>query len=210
MHIMFDIDGTLIDSNGFDADCFVAAVQEAKNIHIDTDWSRYQYVSDRGILKQVIDEHNLSETLEELEAQVKPIFIQKVSDYLSKHPAKPIDGAVRFLKNIKNDSRYTMSIATGGWGETAILKLKSAGFDLNGIQLFSSNDHYDRCEIMKKAANQCAEPQQKVLYFGDAEWDVKACEALDWTLIIVGPKTNHENKVKCFKLSTLDKILDYS
>ncbi|WP_283131967.1 hypothetical protein [Enterovibrio norvegicus] len=43
----------------------------------------------------------------------------------------------------------------------------------------SSNDHYARIEIMKSARMR-ADPTNTlpITYFGDAEWDVRACQQL--------------------------------
>lgn len=49
---MFDIDGTLIESDDFDSECFTEAVKEVTGFDIDTDWSRYEHVTDAGILNE--------------------------------------------------------------------------------------------------------------------------------------------------------------
>lgn len=55
--VMFDIDGTLVESYDFDASCFVQAVQNVLDICIDTDWSKYVHVTDSGILDEIISTH---------------------------------------------------------------------------------------------------------------------------------------------------------
>ena len=44
-----------------------------------------------------------------------------------------------------------ISFATGGWYESAILKLESAGIKISNIPIASANDHHSRIEIMKIA-----------------------------------------------------------
>ncbi len=56
---MFDIDGTLVLSDEFDGKCFLAAIYEVLGHTLDTDWTRYLYVSDAGILDQHIREKGL-------------------------------------------------------------------------------------------------------------------------------------------------------
>ncbi len=54
---IFDVDGTLVQSYGLDAECFVAAFHDAFGIaDVDTDWARYDHVTDPGIAAQVIRE----------------------------------------------------------------------------------------------------------------------------------------------------------
>jgi len=75
----------------------------------------------------------------------------------------------------------SLSIATGGWEETALLKLQSAGIDVSGIPIASSNDHYARIEIMKMARVKASACESfPVTYFGDAAWDQKACRELGY------------------------------
>ncbi len=52
MHLIaFDIDGTLIDSDEFDSELFVQAVQAVLGIDIDDNWSVYRHVTDGGIMQ---------------------------------------------------------------------------------------------------------------------------------------------------------------
>jgi hypothetical protein len=54
MHlVMFDVDGTLVDPAGFDAELYVEAVRSVLDISIGSDWNSYEHVSDSGILEQV-------------------------------------------------------------------------------------------------------------------------------------------------------------
>lgn len=59
MHlVMFDIDGTLTQTDDVDAACFAQAIRDVLNLpHIDCDWSRYQYVTDSGIATEIIRTH---------------------------------------------------------------------------------------------------------------------------------------------------------
>lgn len=56
--VIFDIDGTLTQTNGVDAECFTAAVQTVLGLPaIDTDWDSYSHVSDRGIIEEISLRH---------------------------------------------------------------------------------------------------------------------------------------------------------
>ena len=63
---MFDIDGTLIDSNEFDNDCYLAAVKEVVGIPLDTNWEKYQHLTDWGILRQTLNELCVQEEQESM------------------------------------------------------------------------------------------------------------------------------------------------
>lgn len=56
MHlVLFDIDGTLVESCDFDTTCFQAAIKDVLGVSIDPDWSRYRHVTDSGILSEVVE-----------------------------------------------------------------------------------------------------------------------------------------------------------
>ncbi len=114
-------------------------------------------------------------------------------------PIKQTEGASNFLAKLKSLKGITLSIATGGWHETAQLKLKSADIDISGIHLSSSSEHYDRVVIMRLALSKShAQNQDSVTYFGDGEWDRKACSKLGYNFVLIGNKTEHHQKMSDF------------
>ena len=198
-HVMLDVDGTLLQSYDMDEQCFVQAVMEATGLAISTDWGSYPYATDRGILKTFIEQHALTVTLEELENIVKPLFIRNVQKAIEVSPAREILGAKGFVTHLLESDQYVVSIATGGWGETAKIKLASAGFDVSNLVIMSSNDHYSRESIMQLAKSEINQANDyPVTYFGDAEWDLKACNQLGVNVVIVGDRVSHHQRIPDF------------
>ncbi|MBN3572464.1 MAG: HAD hydrolase-like protein [Vibrio sp.] len=207
-HVMLDIDGTLLQSYEMDEQCFVDAVRETTGLEISTDWGSYPFVTDRGILKTFIQEQGLKYSLAELESIVKPIFIRNVQQSVARSPAQEVSGAKKFVSYLLDSDEYVVSIATGGWGETAKIKLESAGFETEKLAIMSSNDHYSRIKIMelaKSAINQT--DNYPVTYFGDAEWDLEACKELAVNVVIVGDRVNHYQRIQDF--NCLDTALSF-
>ena len=66
------------------------------------------------------------------------------------------------------------------------MKLLRAGFDLINPVLFSSDYSDERVEIMKKCLLALGSCFNRMVYIGDAEWDLQAAEALGWHFISVG------------------------
>ena len=199
-HIMFDVDGTLVQSNDFDTDCFVRAIEEVLNISIDSDWSKYRHVSGVGILDEIIHEDELKESKIAIKLKVKETFIRLISEYLESEPAKEVPGASLFLSQLSSIDDVTLSIATGGWHETAILKLQSAGIDVSDIPIASSNDHFSRTEIMRIAKSKAGKQHSgKCTYFGDGVWDKKACNELGYNFVLVGKNADHNQNINDFQ-----------
>ncbi len=198
-HVMFDVDGTLVESFEFDEACYLDAVYAVLGHYLDSDWNRYAHVSDAGILDEHLQSIGKWGERDAIHAEVKKAFIANIEAHLKQTPAKPIRGAAGFIKQLRANNSVSISIATGGWGETALLKLKSAGIDVRGLPLISSNDHYSRTEIMKIARQKAgATSEHNITYFGDAAWDKRACETLGFNFVLVGERCEHHQSIDDF------------
>lgn len=197
---MFDIDGTLVQSYDFDSECFISAVKEVVGVNINSDWSSYAHVTDAGILNEILESKGISDR-QAICSEVKNVFIHKIEEQININPVREIEGASFFLEHLKSINYIALSFATGGWYETATLKLQAAGIDFWDIPIASSNDHFDRVEIMKIAASRAAkDTAYSCTYFGDGSWDKQACEQLDYKFVLVGKKVKHKPNIINFKL----------
>jgi hypothetical protein len=126
-------------------------------------------------------------------------------------PMVPVPGAIEFIEQLRSDPKWVVSFATGGWLETALMKLKSAGFDINDLNIASSNDHFSRTEIMKIAASRTMGNRSiDFTYFGDATWDVNACNELNVNLVLVGNRTQHHQQIDDYlNLDEIFKFVNY-
>lgn len=192
--MMLDIDGTLVESYEIDSQCFIDAVKDVTGLSIDSDWSKYRHVTDSGILDEVFPSERCSNS-EAIKVKIKRCFLKKLEQALAQQPVKEVVGAAAFLKLLQSMDNVVVSLATGGWRESAMLKLNSANIHFSSIPLASSNDHYSRIEIMKLAANS----QYPCTYFGDGVWDKEACDSLGYSFVLVGSKFEHHPSIKDFQ-----------
>ena len=196
---MFDVDGTLIESYDFDSECFTEAVKEVTGLDIDTDWARYKHVTDTGILNEFFNENSIENTNEVTE-NIKCVFLAKIQSRIDEESINEISGASEFITKLKELDDVVISFATGGWLDSAVLKLESAGIDISGIPIASSNDHHSRIEIMKIAEQRAIkESRLSFTYFGDGSWDLKACKELGVNFVLVGDKLEHNQSIKSFE-----------
>jgi FMN phosphatase YigB (HAD superfamily) len=202
--LVFDIDGTLTESTAFDAHCYKEAVFGVlPNVEFKADWGDYQHITDSGILYEICTSHNLVHDFDAIEREVKRGFFENVDGYLSASVLKATSGAVEFLRFLNDSPDYDIAFATGGWKETAIMKLHNAGFSFDERTVFSASDAHERINIMSKAQRYLTNKLTvsnigTPIYFGDASWDVLACSELNWPLILVGDRVEHENKISHF------------
>lgn len=209
MHlVMFDIDGTLIESYDFDSICFVEAIREVLGITISADWARYQHVTDSGILSQIIDERFLDQNRNEIVRSVKEKFLARTKNHLSLNTVLPVAGAAEFLSEIYRRKDITLVFATGGWLESARMKLDASQIYFPDIPIASASDHHSRIEIMKCAQNKTGYSKyESITYFGDGLWDLKASLALGYNFILVGNRVDYHQSISDFR--DIDLVLNY-
>mgnify|MGYP001818985296 CR=1 FL=1 len=186
--IILDVDGTLIDSMGVDPRLYFSSIERVLGPVSLRDLNDYDHVTDSGILGQILEENGFSGT-GKLAASVKSMFMKGLNSHIEHVGSFPvIDGAVEFVERIRKSTDTSIAIATGCWRESALLKLKTSGFNIEGIPVATSDDSPSRVEIMRSALRMTGSDAGGVTYFGDAEWDERACHDLGWNFVAVGPR----------------------
>src|SRR5438046_7379642 len=69
---IFDIDGTLIDSNAVDNECFLASLETSADA---TDWSDYPHHTDRGLTREFLRRKWLRDPVESEITRYRTAFI---------------------------------------------------------------------------------------------------------------------------------------
>jgi len=195
MHlVMFDIDGTLVDSAGFDTQLYVQAVKSVLGVEIDSDWNAYEHVSDSGILDEVMRDAGRGDRAAAA-ALVQERFVGLVRESLRRAPAavREIAGAKRLVERLLEAPDVRVGVATGGWEPTAKLKLAHVGIEVARVGFASSTDALQRTSIMQLAAERAMRgaPFERATYFGDGAWDKRASAALGYDFIAVGRAVSH-------------------
>jgi len=186
--VVFDLDGTLVDSDAFDGNLYIEAIREViGSAEVDESWRRYRHVTDAGVLAQIMEEHGMADA-EDLRVRVRDVFGSKIQRHLAHGGAcEAIPGARAAIEQLRAN-RYKIGIATGGWGHTARMKLSHAGIPLEGLVLTSSDDSYDRVEIMTACLRHLGGTPDRAVYVGDGLWDLEASQRAGWGFIGVGEK----------------------
>jgi len=185
--VVFDIDGTLLQSDEVDGDLFVAAVTKVLDVaDVRKDWTTYRNVTDSGILREIMEDLGISARASLFDA-VKDEFIAMLAAHIRTHGAfREIPGAVEFVSRLRRSDSYYVAYATGAWRESATLKLRSAGFPVDDVCIATSSDFDDRVSIMRAALSGAPPGIGKVTYFGDGVWDRAAANQLGWKFVAVG------------------------
>jgi phosphoglycolate phosphatase-like HAD superfamily hydrolase len=209
--VMFDVDGTLVDSAGFDSELYAEAARTVLGVEVDRSWRSYRHVTDSGVLEELLSDH-APEQRGGLRKSVRDSFIDSVRRHLGgdMSPIREIRGAKRLVDALVATAGVRVAIATGGWHETTLLKLAAIGLDASRIAVATSSDAVARVDIMRLAEQRAltgAAAASRRTYFGDAAWDRSASAELGYDFVAVGNTVHHPTRYA--DLSELDAILEH-
>lgn len=189
--VIFDVDGTLTDTNKVDADCFVRSFNEEFSIsHINQNWQNYTYSTDSGITQQIFQKKlgrfPSNEELFKLKKRFLYLLNQAAQD---PNLFSAIPGATSVISKLQQLD-YHIAIATGGWYDSAIFKLQKAGI-VTDIPIASADDSISREDIIETVILKSkkwyrVENFQKTVFIGDGVGDLKAATNLKIPFIGVG------------------------
>jgi phosphoglycolate phosphatase-like HAD superfamily hydrolase len=193
---MFDIDGTLVDSWGFDNRDYADAIRSVLEVEVDDTWRSYRHVTDGGILEELLASKSFDRPIAELGAEVKRRFMATVYARFAHDPApvREIPGAKALIELLATLPGVRVAIATGGWAESARLKLAAIGIDADALPHATSSDRIERSRIMQLAEERAlgGAPWTTRTYFGDGDWDKRASAELGYRFVAVGPRVKHD------------------
>ena len=192
--VMFDVDGTLVIGNVIDDVCFSQAIKEVLGVsQIDTDWSHYSNVTDSGITSEIIKKHLFKRATEDDINSVRRSYLSRLQDEIGRNPNsfRATLGAKELITALLSEDDVFVSMATGSWHDSALLKLRTVGFLFDNIPIASSDDAHKRESILRKSydfaiANAGCEEFQSVLYIGDHPRDYVNSRKLGYDFIGIG------------------------
>ena len=196
--VIFDIDGTLVHSNKVDSQCFSDAYEAVFDRSFPSiDWREYPHVTDDTIFATVFNKHfsRFPTPLEKDNFQKH--FVASIIEKRGRRPEafKEVPGAKAMIENLQQDNRYRVGIATGGWQAPAKVKLDFVGIDYSEIPAGYADGNPTRPDIINMAIRQYrslyGEPT-KIVYVGDAIWDLTTCEEMELPLIGIRVKGDLE------------------
>jgi phosphoglycolate phosphatase-like HAD superfamily hydrolase len=191
--VCFDVDGTLVQSADFDGELYEEAIRAALGVELYADLSRYKNVSDSGILAEILEGFPATERAR-LARDVKIDFINRTKRYVAANPQliQEVPGAVGLVEALRDSPKVRVCIATGGWAETAELKLRSIGLEPNSLAMATSSDAVSRTEIMRLAEARVTQGHvTRRTYFGDGVWDQRAAAELGYDFVAIGGGVSH-------------------
>ncbi|MDD9999999.1 MAG: HAD hydrolase-like protein [Rhodospirillaceae bacterium] len=208
----FDLDGTLADSHAIHVELYFEAVRAVMGIDFGTDWTDFRHRTDSGILNEIIDRSTPNDNRSSMHSEVRRHFTDLTHDYVAARGGviPEIPGALQFVSRLMKHPGVRVAVATGGWKETALIKLRAIGLDPLRLPLASSSDAMSKVDIMRIAERRALpnENAKRKTYFGDSRYDKEASLELGYDFIAIGENVDHHLRYSNFLdiVSILDDL----
>jgi phosphoglycolate phosphatase-like HAD superfamily hydrolase len=174
--ILFDVDGTLIHSNRNDSLSFAETYEELFERPFPTiDWRRYPHVTDTTILNAVLQDH-FGRACSPGEVRVfQDRYIARMQRKRKEDasPYREVPFARETVERLIQDPAYQVGIATGGWKAPAHFKLRHLAFPVDDLTLVGADEKLTREDILGEAIRLSGNGFSRIVYVGDALWDVR-------------------------------------
>ena len=200
--VMFDMDGTLTDSFSLDENCYVQAIEQALGLsNVVTEWESYTHTSSSYCLEEIVRRARgtLPTPAESRAVQSRMVELMSAIHRERGRCTKEIRGAAAAVRAL-HERGYAVAVASGDWEMTARHKLTSAGIPFENLPSAFCDCSHARTEIMRTALARASQHYgcasfERIVYVGDAAWDVRACFDLGWPLVAIA-RGAHADRLK--------------
>jgi phosphoglycolate phosphatase-like HAD superfamily hydrolase len=190
--VLFDVDGTLLDNRGVDDLCYERAFRREFGVpRVDSDWSRFAHCTDSYITREILRVHLRRDATDDEVRRAREAYVAELHTAFAARESvhAPMTGAAAAIRALKRDG-WKLALASGGWRVSALLKLKHSRLPVTRLPGAFADDHVSREGITRiareRAEFRAGREAERVVYVGDAVWDVKACRALGLPFVGIG------------------------
>jgi phosphoglycolate phosphatase-like HAD superfamily hydrolase len=185
MLVIFDIDGTLVDSTAVHHAALTTALLGIGLDPRSKPWSAFRHYTDSGVLDELYrDVRGVGATAAEL-ARLDTAMHHEFASAALGRPVAEIAGARRLLKEL-DEAGVLFGFATGSMRGAAALKLLTLGLDPQAQILVTASEYLSREDIVRQVL---AEGDRRLgcsfnaVLLGDGLWDERVAQSLNMALV---------------------------
>ncbi len=212
--VIFDIDGTLLFSNKIDSLLFAQAFQKRFGFELPTlDWNNYPHCTDTSILATLFkNERRPQPPATEMEA-FKDEYVALLEQGRLEQPEDfmEVPGAKKMVDYLQAHSDFLVGIGTGGFKKPAMVKLKHVGIDTSDLHMAFADGNVSREDILGEALQKVEDKHpmpNRVVYIGDAIWDVQTTRNMDIPFIGIRHRNDQEVLLQAGASHVISNYLD--
>lgn len=190
--LLFDIDGTLLDTGGAGLSALESAMRKTFSIESDFPEIELAGSTDSGIVKALFAHFGIPESPEAIEA-LYAAYLPELRAKLDApgSPARLLPGIQRLLDAIRHETGHITALLTGNIQRGAFIKVGHFGIDHHFKFGAFGDDHHDRNALGPVALRRAMdhhdisfEPRD-VVVIGDTPKDIHCARAINACAIIV-------------------------
>lgn len=194
--VVFDIDGTLLDSAHVHQDAFLAALYEIGLTDIDTQWDHYEHRTDSWIFTQLYRAQHGHGPSDEDRLFFSALLQAQLRARTLVTPLAEVPGAVELLRALEAHPAYTVAYATGGVRPASVGKLVRLGAISAIDRLATATEHAWREHIVLEAVERAKrsteqEAFDRIVCVGDGAWDARGAQRLGFEFLGIAADPAH-------------------
>ena len=194
--IVFDIDGTLTDSVNIHHKAFKETIVDIGVKNGDQNLNLFKHHTDSFISKEIYE----TDTNKPFTDHIKKAFEAGLTDLICSQQIDEIIGAKKIIEDLLSTPNFGFCFATGSLRRPAEHKLKSIGIAYDNSQLVTSDNIFERENIVTTAIEKAliyynVEEFERIISVGDGLWDLITAKNLGLEFIGIG-KQNKEVLIK--------------
>jgi len=174
--LIWDIDGTLLNTGGVGVIPFEIAIKEVTKSMIKLDRKKFSGFTDFQIAKTMLETVDYPESTPAIIEKILIMYTDLLKEALEKQPARPIGEIQAVLEQLSNSNNYLSLIGTGNYKPGAYAKLESAGlkgFFTNKNIFCATSQSQVRTEVLQMAKQSLPEKYSGIV-IGDSPSDIQA------------------------------------
>lgn len=184
--VLFDIDGTLLRSNGASREAKAQAMQIVFGTDAGIRHHPFGGKTDWQILREVLEPQGInSEQIGREMPRYEEVFAEKLAAIMHEYQTFALPGALDVVTHLKQRPDILIGLITGNTSQTAPVKLRAAGFDPSIFVVGAFGNESDDRNLLAQHAYQRAQQSaghaiapSDVIIVGDTVLDVWCARAI--------------------------------